>query len=507
LPSRQVDTYCQQSQKEVRCWELQRLRHSQPQSIVLKRTATTTCLLDSTEQEIESPMQINGDLNGFIANGEASSTAHSSQKGTVVVVNGSSTQHSNGHSNGVNGESPKMEPLPPVSLNELDVPLPTANGGYTHTLASKAKIGAANKGKTPWNKGRKRSEEDKARIAAGVRARNRENFLQKLKDMDTTEEEYEEKKKEERRIKDTERRSRRTENGGYRPTEETKAKISRILKEKHARGEIKHRACDPSKVRRGFTHSDETKRKISEALKKRWSADSGYREKMTQTMKTTYSKEEIRKKVSVTLKKRWQDPKFREEMLEKMRKNRKSPKVTSDYREKISNSMKAKWQDPEYREKTLNAIAKHHNESLDGKPRVRKPSKPRGSSKEVQMMKPLAPGESVPKVKRARKKKQKSVDALESDKSTKSLTTKAAVKVKDTEKKKAKEPDGSVDRLREERRDLFDLLYGDEQFDGDSDDSDDDLLDDDPQDRPSSTRFDLGDEDLDSYDPYGLDDY
>jgi hypothetical protein len=162
-------------------------------------------------------MKINsGDLNaGFLTNGEASST--------VVVVNGSSTQYySNGHGNhGFNRESPpKIEPLlPPVSLNGLDVPLPTANGGFTHTPASRAKIGAANKGKTPWNKGRKRSEEDKARIAAGVRAFHREKFLQKLKDMDMTEEEYEakkkEKKKEERRIKNMdERRSRRTENGG-----------------------------------------------------------------------------------------------------------------------------------------------------------------------------------------------------------------------------------------------------------------------------------------------------
>jgi hypothetical protein len=458
------------------------------------------------EQEIETPMKINGGLNGFLANGDAGSSAPSIHKGNAVLANGSSTHHSqhDGHANGVNGESPKLEPLPPVSMNELDIPMPTANGGFSHTSASRAKIGAANKGKTPWNKGRKRSEEDKARIAAGVRARNREKFLQKLQDMGLTEEEYEEEKKEARRVKDAERRSRRTEKGGYRPTEETKAKISRILKEKHARGEIKPRTIDPSKVRRGFTHSDETKQKISEALRKRWAADPEYREKMTQKMKTAYSKDEVRKRVSVTLKKKWQDPKFREEMLEKMNKNRKSHKITADYREKISKSMKAKWQDPEYREKTLNGIAKHI-ESQDRKPRIRKPPKPRGSPKEPEEMKPLVPGEAVAKTKRARKKKAKAV-ASKSDGSIKAETTKKAVKAKAPAKKK-KEPDGSVNRLREERRDLFDLLYGDEPGDKNPDDGHADVLDDnDPLDR-GSDRFYLGDEDLDSFDPYGLDDY
>ena len=82
-------------------------------------------------------------------------------------------------------------------------------------------------------------------------------------------------------------------------------------------------------------------------------------------------------------------------------------------------------------------------------------------------------------------------------------------KKKDNKQKKiSQEPEGSVNRLREERRDLFDLLYGDEHFDNpsgiDNDDTDtnvDSLLDRLP------SRFDLGDEDLDSFDPYGLDDY
>ena len=45
--------------------------------------------------------------------------------------------------------------------NEADRPIATLNGGYSHTKKSRAKIGLANKGNTPWNKGRIRSEEDK----------------------------------------------------------------------------------------------------------------------------------------------------------------------------------------------------------------------------------------------------------------------------------------------------------------------------------------------------------
>jgi hypothetical protein len=150
-----------------------------------------------------------------------------------------------------------------------DIPRPTEAGGYTHTSASKAKISAANKGKTPWNKGKTRSEEVKQRIAEGVRRKNRERFLLKLQEMGITEEEYEAKKKEERRIKDAERRARRTENGGYKPTEETKAKISKVLKEKFAKGEIKKREYS-GPFRKGFTHSEETRAKISESLKKKW---------------------------------------------------------------------------------------------------------------------------------------------------------------------------------------------------------------------------------------------
>ncbi|CAN0374805.1 unnamed protein product, partial [Ectocarpus sp. 13 AM-2016] len=45
----------------------------------------------------------------------------------------------------------------------------TEAGGRPHTVASKAKISAANKGKKPWNVGVGHSEETRRKIAEGAR--------------------------------------------------------------------------------------------------------------------------------------------------------------------------------------------------------------------------------------------------------------------------------------------------------------------------------------------------
>jgi hypothetical protein len=57
----------------------------------------------------------------------------------------------------------------------------TEAGGYAHTNKSKEKISNANRGNTPWNKGKQRSSSDKAKIKAGVQARNRAIKLEKLR--------------------------------------------------------------------------------------------------------------------------------------------------------------------------------------------------------------------------------------------------------------------------------------------------------------------------------------
>jgi hypothetical protein len=82
----------------------------------------------------------------------------------------------------------------------------TERGGYAHNTSSKLKISAANKGKTPWNKDKQRSGTDKAKISAGVKARNRAILLQQLKEWDMTEEEYADLKKKTKSVRERLRR-------------------------------------------------------------------------------------------------------------------------------------------------------------------------------------------------------------------------------------------------------------------------------------------------------------
>ena len=78
----------------------------------------------------------------------------------------------------------------------------TVAGGYAHTNQSKIKISKANKGNVPWNKGKERSALQRAKIAAGVRARNREALLQKLAVLGLTEDEYEAKQRKVSNLRD-----------------------------------------------------------------------------------------------------------------------------------------------------------------------------------------------------------------------------------------------------------------------------------------------------------------
>lgn len=494
-----------------------------------------TMLFDSTvtEQEVDTSVSQGQD--------SLESTSTASNASIDVVIPNGGVQSSSSSSKNANGMSTddkaallgKMKKKS-VEKDGPDVPQPTENGGFTHTNASRAKISAANKGKTPWNKGKPRSPEVRARIAAGVRARNREVFLKKLADLGMTEEEYEAKKKEEKRKKEADRRARRTANGGYRPTEETKKKISRILKEKHAKGEVKPRAkTDPSKVRKGFTHSEETRRKISESLRKRWRSDEGFQKKMKDSIT---SRETARKRISESLKKKWQDPDFRREMMDKMAKRKSGKNAMSydeEHRKKISEAMKRKWKDSSYREKTLSSIKKSAESRRVASPKKTsaKPKKKSTAIEELQPMTAIDVSKRKTTKKRVTRKKSVTkstvkkvindddddddddvtlVEVVNTPKTKGATSTSSKLEnedepPKEKKKKKKKEKDGSVSRLREERRDLFDLLYGDE--DDLNDDDDDDigkLLSD-----SSSSKVDiiLGDEDLDAFDPYGLDDY
>ncbi|CAB9506165.1 expressed unknown protein [Seminavis robusta] len=478
----------------------------------------------------------------------ATSTAMMTHTNNDIPV--ATTNHNNGatshHNNGV---ATNGTPLPPwlsdlvVDQNDdADTPQPTVNGGFTHTKSSRAKISAANKGKTPWNKGKGRSEEVKARIAAGVRKRNREKFLQKLADMGMTEDEYNAQEAQKKAQKDAERKARRTEKGGYRLTEETKKKISSVLKTKWANGEVKKRVIDPAKVRRGFTHSEETRAKISESLRKRWANDDDYRTNMLNKTMIANSKQDVRQRIAETLKKKWEDPVFRANMTAKManRQKAKNKKMGMSHREKISQAIKAKWENDEYRKRATEGMAKRNAELAKARPppkpkptqapaRLAQPkaqkvkgvnnnSKKQSTTAAPMLMTPAKVGSVKKKVKIKKKKKQqqpkkakptavvesgdsltiagdKEDDNKNDKKKQKKDDKKKGTKVK---KRRKREKAGSVTRMREERRDLYDLLYGDDEQ---------------PEDRgsvlPSGVKSKLAtlffeDENLDDFDPYGL---
>lgn len=461
------------------------------------------CRSTISDEMETTTFQINGDASGALngaANGVSNGATIGVSNGAALNGVGATNGATNGVSNGVslngaalngvsNGASltnglhvetqnGQAENSITQESNENDVPEPTVNGGYTHTSASKAKISAANKGKTPWNKGKTRSEEVKKRIAEGVRRKNRERFLAKLAEEGITEEEFNERKKAERRKKDAERRARKTAKGGYTPTEETKKKISNILKEKYANGEIKRKPRDPSKVRKGFKHSEETKQKIRESLKRKWAEDSEYRELMTnKTVASGALGSSVRKRIAETLKQKWEDPEFRASMMEKFKKRKtNSGSRGQTHREKISAAMKKKWMDEEYRKRATEGMAKGR-EKMSNTIRAAKPVAPKKprvkkATKGLSSVEPLTKG--ARKKTATKRKKKSSTKKKSTAKGSGALT--AVEPITKTSKKKTEvkeepkepEPDGSISRLREERRDLYDLLYGDEEDDDDA---------------------------------------
>jgi hypothetical protein len=266
----------------------------------------------------------------------------------------------------------------------------------------------------------------------------------------------------------------------------------------------------------------------------------------------------VRQRISETLKKKWEDPEFRSKMMDKFSKRKVSTGSRGEsHRQKISEAMKKKWMDEEYRKRATEGMAKGRERDF-GKPRL-KPVQPKmptkrvvasSSAGSVQSLQPLSPVKAIAKTKtsttKAKKKtKTKKKKTATKKKSSSATVVKAVQPISSTPKSstpnKEKTPkveektpkveeippdDGCITRLREERRDLYDLLYGDEEEDDDDDlgpaDEDDthmknngkpvngeasDML-------SSSMMAGVGsnslaallgdDDDLDDFDPYGL---
>jgi len=260
-------------------------------------------------------------------------------------------------------------------------------------------------------------------------------------------------------------------------------------------------------------------------------------------MKSTVKTNSIaaREKISKTLKEKWRDPKFREKMMDSM-KDRKSPSATASQtqRDKISAAMKKKWKDKDYRKKTIQGMEKYRDSlppkpdkpvvakvastiKIDGivavAPMKKSKKKKRKASKVT-----VSAGEGVKKKKKKRAVKKKKASA-KSKVSLAKISKKKDGPVPVEASKETVKDDGDISRMRTERRDLYDLLYGDEG------DSNDEEIEEEPGQAPGvldldlsqneddvpategglsqffSGTSDLDDDDLDDFDPYNLDDY
>merc|ERR1712048_462316 len=194
-----------------------------------------------------------------------------------------------------------------------------------------------------------------------------------------------------------------------------------------------------------------------------------------------------------TLKKKWQDPEFRETMMAKFKNRRSSGKMDSESRLKKSEAMKVKWQDETYRERAMNGMAKWRKT-------VVRPTKLK-----------VAPKPRNGKTKRPVRDKAllKKKIRIKEKKKTRSLSKAPTVDLDPSSRHNSKqsheelEEEQRIRRMKTEKRHLYNALYGD-----DSDENGNKEIPPDIDKLATNLLADLFeplDDDLDNFDPYGLD--
>ena len=208
-----------------------------------------------------------------------------------------------------------------------------------HTAESRAKISKANKGKTPWNVGRKHSEETKRKIAERTMQAMLKRKTEHAASLGLTVEQLDNIQNKER-----EKKRQKKKKGGL--TEEGRRRISEAMKKRWQQPGFKEQYSEQHRGKRA--HSEETRLKISEALKQQWQNET-YRNR-THAPRT----EEQKAHLSEKLKARWQDPEFRSKMLSRQRQR------TPEWRAQVSAKIKAKWKDPAYRDKVAESMRAYY---------------------------------------------------------------------------------------------------------------------------------------------------
>jgi len=334
--------------------------------------------------------------------------------------------------------------------------------GHAHTEESKAKISAANKGKTPWNKGRKHSPETLEKIRQKTKEAMRKKKEKKALDLGYISlEEYEEVLKTQKKEKKEKSRK---------PSEETRKKISAKLKARWADPEYREKAKGRSlknlNNQVGFsnrTHSEETRRKIAERTRQNWQ-NPEYRARMA--AKASNVSAETREKISKALKARWQNEEFRTTKLANQ------TTKSEVHKKRIAEAIAAKWADPEYRAKMQAATEKRREERQKDpnyKPPARRARRARTATASVAYEEISTPEKAKAKPKARPKRRPQKIAEGKRLRLTNDDFQSMAEEPEPRKRTKRKSGGGFVDETAEERAmrlktqasDLWDAIYAD----------------------------------------------
>ena len=238
--------------------------------------------------------------------------------------------------------------------------------GRPHTPISRARISAANKGRVPWNAGRKHSDETRRRIAEGTRVaikrKHEAHRAELLRLRDEEPDAYAKllaaaAKAAVRRVEAEHSRNERRRVARLAVRRREKA---RAAAEAAAHGTPVPLAR-PARVggrRANFTFTAESRAKISASLKTLWQ-DPAYRERR----KRLNVSSETRAAISETMRAKWRDGTYRKRVCV-------NGTHSPERRARIAESIRAKWADPDYRKRTLDGIRRSHSNQSSRRQRL-----------------------------------------------------------------------------------------------------------------------------------------